>query len=335
MKKVIEKNIKKCSKCKKSGNCTLQDENFDMILYDDFECSDFIETKEYDKPWLGIKAENIDAEVWKRMEPDSKIVPSGLLFFCLYAKSSFKNIGLSFDKGNFLVEIDGEKVDDSDSLIQVMSSHHAGQVVSVVINTYDETRDTFISNKYYIVLYSKKQYNDIFCNELLDLETTTEKMQDYVSKFSNNLIAEGLSWRDFTLYGSSRENAVNASCNYNLIDRNPNSLFFWTYSKGDDIHTERGITIGSTKREVFKKYGDNVELPFNPIYDELLKRTISLYSNNGEKIDSLGDFDNLNGDETYVEYSYEDKKNTTTCLISFYFDVAGRVVLIGYWNYFE
>ena len=290
--KTINKtNIQRCSNCKKSGNCTLQDENFDMILYDDFECNEFVETNEFDKPWLGIKAENIDAEVWKRMEPDSKVVPSGLLIFCLYAKSPFKNICLSFDKGNFLVETDGEKVDDSDSLIQVMSSHHAGQVVSIVINTYDDTRDTFISNKYYIVLYSKKQYNDIFCNELLDLETTTEKMKDYVSKFSNNLLVEDLSWKDFTLYG--------------------------------------------TKRKVFKKYGDNVELPFDPIYDELLKRTISLHSNNGERIDNLGDFDNLNGDETYIEYPYEDKTNNTTYLISFYFDVDGKVVLIGYWNYFE
>lgn len=138
--------------------------------------------------------------------------------------------------------------------------------------------------------------------------------------------------KDFTLYGKVSIHIVDSSCNYNLIERYTNGLFFCIFSIGDDIHTERGITIGSTKAEVFDKYGIKNELSFNLRLDELVNKMIYHHDKNEEMIDDLGGFNNLDGSETFVEYGYQDKKQDIKYCIRFYFDVDDKVVLIGYYN---
>ena len=150
----------------------------------------------------------------------------------------------------------------------------------------------------------------------------------------NNQNELALTKDDFAIFGDATVGIVREKDNYNLINRGKGIAFWRTFSIGDDITTYRDITIGSTKDQVFEKYGKSVLFGFEPYDDYLLYSTLCLheYRNGNDKDIDAGDFKNIKGDEKWVEYSYEDSGFNKVYYIRFYFDSDDKVVLIGFYN---
>ena len=150
----------------------------------------------------------------------------------------------------------------------------------------------------------------------------------------NNQNELALTKDDFAIFGDATVGIVREKDNYNLINRGKGIAFWRTFSIGDDITTYRDITIGSTKDQVFEKYGKSVLFGFEPYDDYLLYSTLCLheYRNGNDKDIDAGDFKNIKGDEKWVEYSYEDSGFNKVYYIRLYFDSDDKVVLIGFYN---
>ena len=154
---------------------------------------------------------------------------------------------------------------------------------------------------------------------------------------------------DFTVFGETRTVAVDESSNYNFVNRFGNRGFWWTFSIGDDLTTYRGITIGSTKDEVFEKYGEMQLLGFNAQNDYLVYKTLLLHKDKLADIasqcadkseierqklmhEATGDFKNIKGDEQWAEYFYVDEELGFIYFLRFYINSDDKVVLIGFYN---
>ncbi len=159
---------------------------------------------------------------------------------------------------------------------------------------------------------------------------------------------------DFTVTGKTQ--AVDEASNYNFVNKFGTGMFWWTFSIGDNLTTNRGITIGSTMKEVFKKYCEEEIFDFVPYDDVLFQGTLQLHEDEflkqeidfaeSNKVDFsdinaikkviseqyLGDFKNLNGGEKWVEYSFPDVDTKIIYVLRFYFDSDEKVVLIGFYN---
>ena len=163
-----------------------------------------------------------------------------------------------------------------------------------------------------------------------------------------------LSKDDFTVAGETQ--AVDEASNYNFVNKFGKNMFWWTFTIGDDLTTNRGITIGSTMKEVFEKYTEEEIFDFVPYDDVLFQDILQLHEDEtlkqeidfaeSNKVDFsdineikkviseqyLGDFKNLNGGEKWVEYSFPDVDTKIIYVLRFYFDSDEKVVLIGFYN---
>ena len=159
---------------------------------------------------------------------------------------------------------------------------------------------------------------------------------------------------DFT--GTGETEAVDEASNYNFVNKFGKDMFWWTFSIGDDLTTNRGITIGSTMKEVFEKYTEEEIFDFVPYDDVLFQYTLQLHEDEflkqeidfaeSNKVDFgnineikkaiseeyLGDFKNLKGDEKWVEYSFPDADTRIIYVLRFYFDSDEKVVLIAFYD---
>ena len=164
-------------------------------------------------------------------------------------------------------------------------------------------------------------------------------MENEKSNEHNEKIECVLNENDFNLYGDARNGVVDENCDYNLVKRNTKKdIFFQTFSIGDDITTERGISIGSSLDDVFEKYGKEEILSFDKNNDSLLQMTLALHYIKEQNViaeteeDKLGDFKNFKGNERFIEYDYVEEKNRIINLMRFYIDINDKVILIGYFN---
>ena len=158
---------------------------------------------------------------------------------------------------------------------------------------------------------------------------------------------------DFTVTGETRTVAVDEESNYNFVNKFGTGIFWWTFSIGDDLTTNRGITIGSTKKKVFEKYAEEEIFDFIPYDDIVFHDTIHQHENDicdqnlADKMidfdnicevkkvisdECLGDFKNFRGGEKWVEYSFPDDDTRIIYVLRFYFDSDEKVVLIAFFN---
>ena len=159
---------------------------------------------------------------------------------------------------------------------------------------------------------------------------------------------------DFTVTGETQ--AVDEASNYNFVNKFGKDMFWWTFTIGDDLTTNRGITIGSTMQEVFKKYTEEEIFDFVPYDDVLFQGTLELHEDGflkqemdfaeSNKVDFgdineikkaisenyIGDFKNFKGGEKWVEYSFPDVDTKIIYVLRFYFDSDEKVVLIAFYD---
>ena len=161
---------------------------------------------------------------------------------------------------------------------------------------------------------------------------------------------------DFTVTGETRTVAVDEVSDYNFVNKFGTGSFWWTFSIGDDLTTNRGITIGSTMKEVFEKYTEEEIFDFVPYDDVVFQGTLELHEDEflkqemdfaeSNKVDFgdineikkvisenyIGDFKNFKGGEKWVEYSFPDADTKIIYVLRFYFDSDEKVILIAFYD---
>lgn len=76
-----------------------------------------------------------------------------------------------------MTEFDGNKITDLESFSKLLRQYKPGDKVKIKILSYDNSIDDFLSKEYVITVNSK---NDKTYKETIDLETCTQKMQNYL-----------------------------------------------------------------------------------------------------------------------------------------------------------
>ena len=120
-----------------------------------------------------------------------------------------------------------------------------------------------------------------------------------------------LSREDFKVSGN---NSITNSCeddNFLSLFSSNDTFGIATFVEGDDVFTNRNITLGNTIYDVEKVYGKRQKKIFNESTDTLLK---FIY----EKVESIFDLNVLSDGDIYTEYEWND--NDKKYYIRFFYD---------------